>query len=148
MRHPNQKVMEDLLVYTKRYDLKYGHATGAFIVKKDKIIGKAVTTVEKDNDPTSHAELKAISKACRSLKKDTLRNCYIYTTQEPCPMCAGAMVWAEIKGVVYGREGRQSWGKLNMKPEIIFKKSQNKIRLHKKFMEKECLDLKKQSMNQ
>ena len=147
MKHPNKKIMEELIKYTSKNAIKYGNATGAFVIKGDKILAKAFTTVEKDQDPTSHAELKVISKACRKIKNYHLKNCYLYSTQEPCPMCASCIVWARIKGVVYGWEGRHSWGRLKIKPEIIFKTSPNKIILHKKFLERECLELKEKSID-
>lgn len=130
--------MKELILYTEKYAPKYGNYTGAFIVKGDKIIAKAVTTIRKDKDPTSHAELKAISRACRKMKNYHLKNCYLYSTQQPCPMCASAMVWARIKGVVYGWEGRHSWGRLNMKPEVIFRACPEKIKVFPNIMDKEC----------
>ncbi len=131
-----------LIRYTKKYAPKYGHATGALILKDGKILAKAVTTVEKDKNPTSHAELKAISRACKKIKNYHLTGCYLYTTQEPCPMCASAIVWSRLKGVIYGWEGRNGWGRLNIKPEKIFATSPQKIRLWKRHMVKECLALK------
>lgn len=104
-------------------------------------MGKAVTTVERDKDPTSHAELKVISKVCRRQKNYHLKDYYIYSTQEPCPMCSSAIVWARLKGVVYGWEGHSVWGRLNISPQEIFKTSPEKIYVHPKFMEKECTRL-------
>lgn len=147
MKHPNKKIMEELLKYAEHYGPKYGHSTAAFIVKGDKIIAKAVTTVEFDKDPTSHAELKVISKACRKLKNYHLKNCYIYTTQEPCPMCASALVWTRIKGVIYGWESGRLWERLKIKPQDIFKTAPEKIKIYPKFMEKECLELTKKSID-
>jgi tRNA(Arg) A34 adenosine deaminase TadA len=147
MKHPNKKIMEQLLKYANTYGPRYGHTTAALIVKGNKTLSKAVTTVEFDKDPTSHAELKAISLACRKLRNYHLTDCYIYTTQEPCPMCASAIVWARIKGVIYGWEGHNSWGRLNIRPETIFKTSPEKIRVYPKFMEKECLEALKNSID-
>lgn len=138
--------MEDLIKYTEKYAVRYGHSTGAFIVKNNKVIAKAVTTVEKDKDSTSHAELKVISKACRKIRNYHLKDCYLYSTQEPCPMCASAIVWSRIKGVVYGWEGRHKWGRLKIKPEKIFKTSPDQIKIYSKFMEKECYELSKKSI--
>ena len=145
MKHPNPAIMNVLIDYTRKYAPKYGHATGALIIKGERILAKAVTTVEKEKDPTAHAELKAISNACRKIKNYHLTGCYIYTTQEPCPMCASAIVWSRLKGVVYGWEGRPKWGRLNIKPEKIFATSPQKIWLRKRYMEKECLALVQRS---
>ncbi|MCD6464180.1 nucleoside deaminase [Candidatus Woesearchaeota archaeon] len=145
MKHPNRKIMEELIKYTAKYAKKYGNATGAFLVKGNKIVARAVTTVERDKDPTAHAELKVISKACRKNKNYHLKGYYLYTTQEPCPMCASAIVWARIKGVVYGWEGHKAWKRLNIPAEKIFETSPEKIEVYKKFMEKETLELAKLS---
>jgi len=145
MKHPNKEIMQELIKYVAKNGVKNGNATGALLVKGNKIMAKAVTTVEKDKDPTSHAELKVISKMCRKNKNYHLKGYYLYSTQEPCPMCASAIVWARIKGVVYGWEGHKAWGKLNISPTIIFKTSPERIQVHSKFMEKENLNLAKMS---
>jgi len=74
-----------------------------------------------------------------------LDGCEIYVTLEPCPMCASAIVWARIKGVVYGWEGHKAWKRLNIPAEKIFETSPEKIEVYKKFMEKETLELAKLS---
>jgi tRNA(adenine34) deaminase len=143
MKHPDRKIMCELIRYTDKYAIKYGHATGVFIIKDGNVLSKAVTTVEKDKDPTSHAELKAISRACRKLKNYHLEDCYLYTTQEPCPMCASAIVWARMAGVIYGREGHKEWGKLDIPCKEIFVTSPKKIEVFPHFFENECSELKK-----
>ncbi|MDD4154184.1 MAG: nucleoside deaminase, partial [Bacilli bacterium] len=62
---------------------------GAVIVKNDKIISKAYNKREKLNDPTAHAEVLAIRKACKKLGVWRLDGCRMYVTIEPCSMCAG-----------------------------------------------------------
>ncbi len=145
MKHPNKKVMQELINYVKKYAPKYGNATGALLVKGDKIMAKAITTVEKDKDPTSHAELKLISKMCRKNKNYHLKDYYLYATQNPCPMCASCIVWARIKGVVYGWEGRKAWGRLNIPPKKIFQTGPEGVEVYGRFMEKETLELAKLS---
>lgn len=147
MKHPNKEIMENLIKYTERYAVKYGHATGAFVVKGNEILAKAVTTVEKDKNPTSHAELKAIGKACKRIKNYHLNGCYLYTTQEPCPMCASAIVWARIAGVVYGWESHNLRDHLKISCQRILETSSEKIEVFPKFMEKECIELKNKSIN-
>ena len=75
---------------------------GAVIVKDGKIIARGHNLREKTNDPTSHAEINAIRKACKKLKSWRLVDCTMYVTIEPCTMCAGALLWTRIKRVVYG----------------------------------------------
>lgn len=79
-----------------------GGPFGAVIVKNNKVISKGHNEVVKSNDPTSHAEINAIRKACKKLKTFNLSNCQIYTSCEPCPMCFAAIHWAKIKTMYYG----------------------------------------------
>lgn len=74
---------------------------GAVIVKNNKIISKSYNSREKDQISTHHAEIKAIEKANKKLKSWRLDDCDLYVTLEPCPMCAGAILNARIKNVIY-----------------------------------------------
>ena len=75
---------------------------GAIIVKDNKIISQAHNKREKTQDVTKHAEIIAISKACKKLKNWRLEGCTIYITMEPCMMCCGAIEQSRISKVVYG----------------------------------------------
>ncbi len=74
---------------------------GAIIVRNNLIVAKAHNEVEKRKDPTAHAELLAIRKALKNLNQKYLLDCILYTTLEPCAMCAGALVLSRIKKVVF-----------------------------------------------
>ena len=78
-----------------------GGPFGAVIVKDGKIIAKSANTVTLKNDPTAHAEVSAIRKACKKLKTFDLSGCLIYTSCEPCPMCLSAIYWAQIDSIFY-----------------------------------------------
>jgi len=78
-----------------------GGPFGAVIVKNDEIIAEAFNQVTSSNDPTAHAEVVAIRKACEKLGSFQLNDCIIYTSCEPCPMCLGAIYWARPKTVFY-----------------------------------------------
>ena len=75
---------------------------GAIVVKNNKIVSKAYNKREKSNDSTKHAEIIAISKACKKLKNWRLDECTLYVTMEPCMMCSGAIEQSRIKKIVYG----------------------------------------------
>lgn len=75
---------------------------GAVIVKDDKVVASAHNSREIMKDATSHAEIIAIREACRALGGWRLMDCDMYVTLEPCPMCAGAMVNARIRRIVFG----------------------------------------------
>jgi tRNA(adenine34) deaminase len=82
---------------------------GAVIVKNSKIISKAHNLREKKNDATCHAEILAISKACRKLKSWRLTECILYVTLEPCSMCKAAISQARIDKVIYGTDSKKEY---------------------------------------
>ncbi|MBN3490382.1 nucleoside deaminase [Acholeplasma equirhinis] len=86
----------------KGIDHVHGGPFGAVVVKDGVVIAKGHNTVLKDNDPTAHGEVNAIRKATKKLKSFDLTGCEIYTTGEPCPMCLGAILWANIDKVYFG----------------------------------------------
>jgi len=79
-----------------------GGPFGAVVVKDGKLIAKSANKVISNNDPTAHAEVAAIRLACKKLQTFDLNGCIIYTSCEPCPMCLGALYWANIKIIYYG----------------------------------------------
>jgi guanine deaminase len=79
-----------------------GGPFGAVIVLGGKVIGKGHNQVLKNNDPTCHGEIMAIHAACHALKNRDLQGAVMYTTAYPCPMCLGAILWANIEKVYYG----------------------------------------------
>ena len=80
---------------------------GAVIVKNNKIISKAYNKKEKTKNVIKHAEIIAITKACKKIKNWRLDNCEIYITMEPCMMCAGAIQQSRIKKIIYGVKNEQ-----------------------------------------
>lgn len=85
-----------------------GGPFGALVVKNGKIIAKAHNSVVKTNDPTAHAEINAIRKAAKKLDSFDLSGCEIYTTCMPCPMCMGAIRWANINIIYYGATSKDA----------------------------------------
>lgn len=75
---------------------------GAVIVKDGKIISRAHNMRETKKNALMHAEISAISKACRKLGGWRLCGCDMYVTLEPCPMCAGAIIQSRIDNVFFG----------------------------------------------
>ena len=75
---------------------------GAVVVKDGHLIGRGHNLVETLRDPTAHAEMIAITAACETLGTKILDGCTLYVTLEPCPMCAGAIVWARLRRLVFG----------------------------------------------
>lgn len=90
---------------------------GAVIVKNNKIISKAYNKKEKTKNVIKHAEIIAISKACKKLKNWRLDDCDIYVTMEPCMMCCGAIQQSRIKKIVYGIKN-ENYGSTNQLKNI------------------------------
>jgi guanine deaminase len=82
-------------------DSNEGGPFGCVVVKDGEIIGEGNNCVTSTNDPTAHAEIVAIRKACQKLDTFQLEDCTIYTSCEPCPMCLGAIYWARPKQIFY-----------------------------------------------
>lgn len=80
---------------------KLGGPFGAVVVKDGNLISEGWNTVTTDNDPTAHAEVNAIRKACKNLNTFKLEGCVIYVNAEPCPMCLSAIYWARIDKIYY-----------------------------------------------
>ena len=88
----------------KNVTTRTGGPFGAVVVKEGKIIAKGQNHVTLKNDPTAHAEVEAIRKACQLLDTFDLSGCELYTSCEPCPMCLSAIYWARLDAVYYATE--------------------------------------------
>jgi len=78
-----------------------GGPFGAVIVKDGVIIAEGENRVTASNDPTAHAEILAIRQACAKLGTFELKDCELYTSCEPCPMCFGAIYWARLARIYF-----------------------------------------------
>ena len=107
MLHPSETIMRELI--REAWDDK--GIVAAVIDPAGRIIAKGEVTIWADNDPTAHAEINAIRAACKKRKTDKLQGHWLYSTFEPCPLCASAIIWAGFEGVVYANNpdhrGRQ-----------------------------------------
>ena len=81
---------------------------GAVLVWEGEVVASAFNRRELDRIATAHAEILAINEACRKLGGWRLHKATLYVTLEPCPMCAGAIINARIKRVVYGASDRKA----------------------------------------
>jgi len=126
------------------------YALGAVIERDGEIIAVGKTLLKTKNDPTVHAEIVAIRVACEKLGTRFLEGAVLYTTHEPCPMCAAAAIWAKMKGVVFGATiedayghstDRFTWRQINMKCRNVLSAGNPKLELVEEFMRKECNEL-------
>lgn len=100
-------------------DTGMGGPFGCVVVKNGEIIAEGHNRVTGTNDPTAHAEVVAIRKACEVLESFQLEGCTIYTSCEPCPMCFGAIYWARPDAVFYGCT-RQDAAEIDFDDQFIY----------------------------
>ena len=119
-----------------------GGPFGAVIVKDGKIIGRGHNRVVSNGDPTCHGEMEAIRDACKKMGTFDLSGSTIYTTGEPCPMCLGAILWANIEKVYYGCNVIDT-ERIGFRDEKFYElsKPENKARLQTELDRDECLKL-------
>jgi tRNA(Arg) A34 adenosine deaminase TadA len=79
----------------------FGGPFGAVVVKGDAIVGEGFNRVLHDNDPTAHAEVVAIRRACEALKTFDLTGCEVFASSQPCPMCLAAIYWSRADRVYF-----------------------------------------------
>ena len=117
----NKYMME--AINEARIGINNGHGGpfGAVIVKDDKIIGRGHNHVVINNDPTSHGEVEAIKDACKNINSFDLKGSTIYTTGEPCPMCLGAILWANIDKIYYGCSIKEN-DIIGFRDEVFYKR--------------------------
>ena len=96
---------------------------GAVIVCKGRVIARAHNLTEMLNDVTAHAEMQAITAAASNIGGKYLNDCALYVTVEPCPMCAGAIAWAQMGKVVYGA-GDEKRGYRRYAPDVMHPKTE------------------------
>ena len=118
-----------------------GGPFGCVIVKNGEVVGKGHNQVVKNNDPTCHGEMMAIRDACRKTGNFDLSGCELYTTGEPCPMCFGAILWANISKVFYGCNIKDT-EKIGFRDRRFYEDSKKiKAELFEEKGREECLEL-------
>jgi tRNA(Arg) A34 adenosine deaminase TadA len=96
-----------------------GGPFGAVIAKDGQPIAEGFNQVTSTNDPTAHAEVVAIRRACQALNTFDLTGCEIYTSCEPCPMCLSAIYWARL-GKIYYANSRQDAGAIGFRDDFLY----------------------------
>jgi tRNA(adenine34) deaminase len=109
---------------------------GAVVVCNDMIIARAHNLTETLKDPTAHAEMQAITAAANWLGGKYLTDCTIYITLEPCAMCAGALGWSQVSGIIYGATD-ETKGYRTISDSLLHPKT----KVESGVLENECRDL-------
>lgn len=142
--------MEQAIELAKKSAKAGDYALGVVIVKDGEVVATGTTNLKHENDPTVHGEIVAIRNACKELNSGYLEDCILYTTHEPCSMCASAAIWAKMKGIVFGnfkddakswQSKNFSWRQIDISCKDILMKGEPKLGLVEGFMRDECLKL-------
>ena len=143
MKKHQQYMQKAFLLAEQAYEEKE-IPVGAIIVKQDRIIGKGYNQTERLKDATAHAEMLAISAACSTLDNKYLEGCTLYVTLEPCPMCAGALVWSKIDRIVFGATDSKSGACGSLFNLAANNKLNHQVEIIQGIMEQDCEWLLKQ----
>ena len=126
-------------------DNNKGGCFGSVIVKDGVIVGEGYNTVTSDNDPTRHGEINAIKNTCKNMSTFDLSGCELYTSAYPCPMCLGAIMWANIKTVYYGATA-QDTRNIGFRDDFMYEWLNNKNEDFLRLIEldrKECVEVQR-----
>ncbi len=118
----DESFMRKALVEAERAFQKGEIPVGAVVVCRGQIISRAHNMTETLTDVTAHAEMQAITSAANTLGGKYLSDCTLYVTVEPCPMCAGALGWSQIRRIVYGAADEKR-GYRKYAPDVLHPKA-------------------------
>jgi len=128
--------MKEAIKEAKKAMMRDEVPIGAVIACNNQIIAKAHNLTESLNDVTAHAEMQAFTAAENHLGAKYLKECTLYVTLEPCPMCAGASYWTQIARIVYGADDKKH-GFLSKQLNLLHPKT----KLTAGVLEDECSNL-------
>jgi len=115
----NKELMRRAIELSKQSVRNGGGPFGAVIARNGEIVAEGSNCVTIDCDPTAHAEVSTIRKACKALGTFDLSGCEIFTSCEPCPMCFGAIYWAHLDKVYMGND-RKDAAKIGFDDDFIY----------------------------
>lgn len=133
----NKKFMYEAISLAKKAGALGEVPVGAVIVKDGEIIGAGYNLREQKQNALSHAEIEAINSACQKLSSWRLDGCELYVTLEPCPMCAGAIINARIKTVIFGAFDK-SMGSMESVINLCDYPYNHKVEVYAGICEDEC----------
>lgn len=111
---------------------------GCVIVKDGKVIARGHNLIRTKKDPSAHAEIVAIRKACKKLKNERLNGVNLYVNIEPCPMCSGAILLARAKTLVYGADDPKTGACGSVFRVINDARNNHQVELIAGVLKKEC----------
>ena len=151
---PEKQFMEAAIEEAKKAAAAGDYAIGAVVIRNGEIISSGEDRVIRDENPILHAEIVAILEAAKKTGSRYLEDCILYTTHEPCPMCAAAAVWAKMQGIVSGAKNEDmdthrqqkgnaqfTWRIISVPCRDIVKNGNPRIELIESFMRDACCEL-------
>ena len=139
--------MRRALAEAKNAEKKGEVPVGAVVVADGKIISLGHNEPIRRSDPTAHAEITAIRRACRKVGNYRLQNCDLYVTLEPCAMCLGAMIQARLRRLVFGAKDPKAGAVVSIM-KFPFEKTNLKISVEGGILAKECGQVLKEFFRQ
>lgn len=137
---PDEFFMRRALDEARRAEDRGEVPVGAVVVADGKIIGRGHNKPIRRNDPTAHAEIVALRRACHKRKNYRLEDCDLYVTLEPCAMCLGAAVQARVRRLVYGAPDPKA-GALVSIMRFPFEKTNHKVEVRSGVLGAECSEI-------
>lgn len=133
--------MREALALAREADEADEVPVGAVVVHDGRVVGRGANRQIRDADPTAHAEIVALRQAAREIGDHRLRDATVYTTLEPCAMCAGALVTARIARLVFGSRDLR-FGAVRSKFRLADSELLNhRLEIEEGVLAVECLDL-------
>lgn len=114
---------------------------GAVVVINERIVGRGHNRVIADHDPTAHAEIVALRDAARTTRNYRLIDATVYVTIEPCAMCAGALVNARVKRLVYGAKDDKAGGVESVFRICTDDRLNHRLEVRSGVLEEECREM-------
>ena len=136
----DQECMREAMLLARLSALEGEVPVGAIVTRGDGIVGRGRNRRERGKNALAHAELEAISDACKTLGGWRLWECTMYVTLEPCPMCTGALINSRIKRVVFGAYDQKA-GSCGSVIDLFALPYNHKPTLEGGFMAQECASL-------
>ncbi len=130
--------MKDAINEAQKALKKHEVPVGAVVVLNNKIIGRGYNKPIGTDDPTAHAEIIALRKAAKKLKNYRLPNTILYVTIEPCAMCAGSLVLARVKEIIFGAKDAKAGACGSVINIAESKKLNHQIKITSGVLEEEC----------
>lgn len=137
----SERYMRAALALAREADEAEEVPVGAVVVHDGRVVGRGANRQVRDADPTAHAEIVALRQAAREIGDHRLRDATVYSTLEPCAMCAGALVTARIARLVFGSRDLR-FGAVRSKFRLADSELLNhRLEVEEGVLAGECLDL-------